>query len=136
MRSEHKNIQVWIAQWYHSKYVVSAEIREQNRLPDDKRHWYQPDVILRDNQGDIVFIIEVENDPVRKAIVGASVLADACIGAMRQRRKPIVIFVIYTKQGIRQIHNFNSKIKLVKPYCKHLKDIAVCSVQHFKQMKL
>lgn len=136
MRSQHRSIQSWIVRRYRNKYDVGAEIYAQNRLPDDERHWYQPDVVLRNRKGEIEYIIEVENDPMRKAIVGASVLADACIKQLRQRKKPTLLFVVYMKQGIRQIANFDQKIELVKPYCQSLKDITVQSVQDFKRLRL
>jgi hypothetical protein len=137
MRNEHRNIQAWIARRHRGKYHIEAEIHGQNRLPDRERHWYQPDVILRNRKGEIEYIIEVENDPMRKALVGASVLADACMKEIRQRKKPaLIFFVVYMEQGIKQIPNVDGKIALVKPYCRSLRDIRALSVQEFKRLKL
>ncbi len=136
MRGEHRSIQSWISSRYASIYNVEAEINAQNRLPDKIRHWYQPDVILRDRGGDIKYIIEVECDPVRKAIVGASVLADACLQEIGQKDKAKLLFVIYGEDGIKQIANFREKIRIAKPYCKHLEDIQVLSVEEFESLQL
>src|SRR5262245_52193920 len=99
MRSEHRDIQDWIKQRHGKVYRVSAEVDGKNYLPDRERHWYEPDVILRNASNEIVYIIEVDNDPVRKALVGASVLADACINELVQRTRPRLIFVVYTDIG-------------------------------------
>jgi hypothetical protein len=115
---------------------VAAEIKEQNKLPDAKRHWHQPDVILKNKGAEIEYIVEVENDPVRKTVVGASVLADACLRALKQKKKPQLYFVIYTQEGIKQIPNFREKIKIVKPYCRYLADIKALSVKEFKKLQL
>jgi len=136
MRNEHKDIQKWIFEKYSSKYEVLVEIHNQNKLPDKKRHWYQPDVILKDNKGEIKYIIEVENDPVRKAIVGASILADASVKELDQKTKPTLIFIIYLPDGIKQIHNFEDKLKIVRPYCDNLKEINVYSEEKFKNKDL
>lgn len=132
MRNEHKDIQKWIFEKYSSKYDVLTEIHKQNRLPDRKRHWYQPDVIMKNSKGEIEYIIEVENDPVRKAIVGASILADASIKEINQKTKPTLVFIIYLPDGIKQIHNFENKLIIVRPYCNNLKEINVYSEEEFK----
>jgi hypothetical protein len=136
MRKEHRNIQLWIKKHYGHKYKVAAEIDKQNYLPDQKLHWYQPDVILSDRQGQIKYIIEVENDPVRKALVGASILADYSIAKLGQQTKPRLIFIVYTKQGIRQIPNFIEKLNIAMRYITHLKKIEIYSTAHFKKLKL
>jgi len=136
MRSEHRNVQKWIVRRYQARYNVQVEIRAQNRLPDRQRHWYQPDAVIRTRRGKIKYIVEVENDPMRKAIVGASILADASIRALKQGMKPTLFFVVYNPKGIRQIHNFKEKVALVLPYCKHLGGIKVHSFSEFKGIKL
>lgn len=136
MRHEHRDIQSWIAQRYESRFKVAVEVTAQNRLPDHKSHWYQPDVILRGLKGQIRYIIEVENDPTRKSIVGACILADASIKALGQSVKPKLIFVVYSSEGIRQIANFVAKVEIVKPYCKCLGSINVHAVEDFKRLEL
>jgi hypothetical protein len=136
MRKEHKDIQHWIIDKYAKYFVVNAEVNGQNRLPNKELHWYQPDVLLKSKTGNIEFIIEVENDPTRKAIVGASILADATIKALNNILKPILMFVVYTKEGIHQIDNFKSKIDIVLPYCTNLKSIKVFAINEFKKTNL
>jgi len=135
MRDEHKRIQHWIKKAYAHCGAVSAEVDAQNRLPDRKRHWYQPDVVVRDRSGQIALIVEVENDPMRKVIVGASILADVSIAGTGQVKRPRLIFVVYMRQGIRQIPNFRDKANLALPYCKHLRSIEVVSEKEFKARK-
>ena len=137
MKKEHKTIQKWVKDKYSDRFCVKAEsVDGQNPLPDKKSHIYQPDVLLRKrNSKNITYIIEVENDPVRKALVGASVLADYCIKKM-QKVKPVLIFVIYSREGIKQIPNFKEKIKIAKKYCKNLKNIKIFTTSEFKKIKL
>ena len=136
MRTEHRDIQHWIKEHYGSKYKVEVEIDKRNYLPDRERHWYQPDVILRDGQGEIKYIIEVESDPVRKVLVGASILANHSIAELGQQTRPQLIFVVYSEQGIRQIPNFIEKLKIAKKYCTHLENIEICSKADFKELQL
>jgi len=137
MRKEHKNIQKWIKEKYSNKFDVAAEtIDGQNNLPNKKMHIYQPDVLLKSKKsGKIVYIVEVENDPMRKVLVGASILADYSVKLL-QNTKPTLIFVVYLEKGIRQIPNFIEKIKIVKKYCSNLKDIKIFSITDFKRLNL
>jgi hypothetical protein len=135
MRQEHKSIQEWIKRAYRSCGDVSAEVDAQNKLPDAGRHWYQPDVVIRDRNGEVAVIVEVENDPMRKVIVGAAILADASVAALAQKRKPRLVFVVYLRQGIKQIPNFRDKAKIAISYCTHLESIEVLSETEFKERK-
>ncbi len=136
MRTEHRDIQEWIKRKHGHKYHVAAEVDRQNYLPDKERHWYQPDVILRDGSNEIRYIIEIENDPVRKALVGASILADYSLRELQQENRPRLIFVVYTEQGIRQIPNFVEKLKIAKQYCTYLGEIEIYSEKEFKALHL
>jgi len=136
MRPEHREIQQWINRKCGHKYHVAVEIDRQNYLPDRERHWYQPDVILRDDNGEIRYIIEIENDPVRKALVGASILADYSMCELKQEARTRLIFVVYTEQGIKQIPNFKEKLAIAKQYCLHLGDIEIYSEKEFKTLQL
>lgn len=136
MREEHRRIQEWVKENYAQTYRVESEVDQQNHLPDRQRHWYQPDIVLRNGEGEIKYIIEVENDPVRKALVGACILADYSIAALGQRCKPALLFVVYTEQGIRQIPNFIDKLQIAKQYCPHLERIEIYSEADFKRLRL
>lgn len=133
MRKEHRQIQVEVKKRYKQKYDVFTEAEDgRNNLPNRESHVYQPDIVVKNkNSGKISYIIEVENDPMRKNLVGASVLADYSIGQLNENQKPILIFIVYTDKGIRQIHNFVEKLKIARKYCKNLKDIRMLSLQEF-----
>jgi len=137
LRNEHRSIQSAIKSALSEKgYIVEAEIDGTNYLPDKERHWYQPDVVVRDGKREIRYIVEVENDPTRKTLVGASILADYSIGETGQRRKPCLIFVVYSKEGIKQIHNFEEKLVIARTYCGHLEAIEVVAWGSFKPAEL
>ena len=134
MTEEHKKIQLWMKERYSKRYIVEAEIDKQNKLPDANRDWYRPDVVIKNSSEKIKYIIEVENDPTRKAIVGAVILADASLNALNQKGK--LYFVIYNSKGIRQIPNFKSKIEIAKKYCKSLHEVNIVSYSEFQKVDL
>ena len=136
MRTEHREIQAWIEKKYGPLYRVSAEVDKKNYLPYRERHWYQPDVILRDAIGGIRYIIEIESDPVRKALIGAAILADYSIDELKQTIRPRLIFVVYAEKGIKQIPNFIAKLEIAKKYCVHLGNIEIYSEVDFKKLQL
>ena len=132
MRTEHKQIQIEIKERYNQKYDVCIEVDKKNCLPDKKSHVYQPDTVVKKrNSNEIVFIIEVENDPMRKNLVGASILADYSVSQLKQIEKPTLIFIVYTNEGKKQFDNFNEKLKIAKKYCKNLKDIKLFHIDDF-----
>lgn len=136
MKQEHRDLQQWVKDRFASKYQVEAEIDGQIRLPDKERHWYQPDVVVRDSAGEIKYIIEVENDPMRKQLVGASILADASVKELNQKSKPKLIFVVYAEQGIKQMQNFKAKLEIAKQYCDYLEDVEIYSKDEFEELTL
>lgn len=138
MKEEHRKIQEQIKRRYSSKFQVAAEIDAQNRLPNKETHIYQPDVVLRDKNdtGTIRYIIEVENDPVRKALVGAAILADYAVGKCEQKSKPNLLFIVYSDKGIRQMNNFRAKLKIAKAYCRNIAEVEICSKNDFDEKKL
>ncbi len=138
MRQEHRDIQEWIKRKYADQFeVLAEEIDGQNCLPDRKNgHWYQPDVILRERTGkkEVRYIIEVENDPMRKVIAGACLLADCSLEKM-QRAKAKLIFIVYSKDGKQQIENFRNKVNFVQHRLPHLSSISVLTEDEFKRGK-
>lgn len=138
MKGEHKKIQESIKRRFSNRFVVKCEaIDGKNYLPNKESCVYQPDVIIKSKfSDDILYIIEVECDPVRKVLVGASILADYSISQMKVKTKPVLIFIIYTKKGIKQIHNFKERIKIAKQYCKHIKEIMIFTKEEFKKYEL
>ena len=136
MLKEHKTIQEWIKDTYNSHYIVKAEIDKQNVLPSKEYRVYQPDVVIYNRKGDIEYIIEIENDPVRKALIGAAVLADHSIFLLKQKKKPKLLFVVYSINGIRQMHNFKEKLVIARRYCSNLKDIEIVTEEEFRILQL
>jgi hypothetical protein len=134
MREGHKNVQNWIKTKYSGKYIIETEVEKQNKLPDTARRWYQPDVIMKNKKGVIKYIIEVEGDPTRKAIIGASILADASLRVLNETAR--LYFVIYHPDGVRQIQNFRAKAEIVKQYCRNIDEIKVISFEEFKDINL
>jgi hypothetical protein len=131
MKQEHKNVQCWIKKTYSGKYIIEAEVDEQNKLPDAARQWYQPDVIMRNKNGGIKYIIEVASKPTQKAIVGASILADASLKALNETAR--LYFVICHQDGIRRIQNYQVRAKIAKQYCRNIEEIKVMSFEEFKK---
>ena len=138
MRKEHIEIQKSTKRRFSNRFFIKCEaIYGKNYLPNEKSRIYQPDVIIKNKiSNEILYIIEVECDPVRKALVGAAVLADYSINQMKVKTKPVLIYIIYTEEGIKQIHNFKERIRVAKEYCKHLKDILIFTEKEFKKYKL
>jgi len=138
VKKEHKAIQESIKRKYSDKFIINCEaIDGKNYLPNKESCAYQPDVVIKSKiPDDILYIIEVECDPVRKVLVGASVLADYSISQMKLKTKPVVIFIVYTEQGIKQIHNFKERIKIAKQYCKNIKEIMILSDKEFEKYSL
>jgi len=77
-----------------------------NNLPSGSKRneaIYRPDLLVKDSGGQIVRIVEVETSDAGKAVVGAAVLADVCMGIEmengRQKRKPTLVFIFYLKSA-------------------------------------
>jgi len=137
MLPAHRDIQEWIEKKYSVRFRALSEGKgRMNFLPDKDRHWYQPDVILRSlsDPNDIRCIIEVENDPMRKAIVGACLLADCSLEQMQDATAGL-IFIIYSENGKKQIKNFKDKVEIIRSRCPHLSSIEVVTDEDFKQGK-
>ena len=98
---------------------------------------YLPDMIFRDKRtGKIVYIIEVETDPVRKALVGACIMADYCIGIDQAdgNPKPKLIFVI-GKKGEGALQNFRDRIPIMKSHISYLdKEIIIDTEERLLQL--
>jgi len=134
MKPEHlEEIPQFIRDKYGAQFKVLAG--KTNYLPDRTRHWYQPDVILKSlsDPHDIRYIIEIECDPVRKALAGACILADCSIEVM-QTAKAGLIFIVYSPEGKRRFKDFVKRVEILKPRCPHL-SIQVVRDEDFKEGK-
>ena len=56
---------------------------------------YRPDIIVRNSDGEIVWLVEVETSEGGKAVAGAAILADITMQKMSVRNKPKLMFVFY-----------------------------------------
>lgn len=60
---------------------------------------YRPDILVKDEDGQIAWIVEVETSDAGKAVAGAAILADICMEiektGPKQRKNPKLLFVFY-----------------------------------------
>jgi len=130
MTKKHKNLQRKIKECYREGYEVLSE----KYLPNGSKHWYRPDVILRNKKdNEIAHIYEIEGDPVRKALAGAIILADCCLAELNQKSKPILTFVVYAEKGKQQIGDFKKRVSILKKRCQCLRKINVKDEKELRQ---
>jgi hypothetical protein len=109
---------------FEKRYDLKTTVGGNNtQLKIDGRDSYNPDILFRDKKaGKITHIIEVETDPVRKALVGAAITADYCM--KKEGAKPHLLFLI-GKDGESQLDNFKAREKIIKSYLKNIKSVKV-----------
>jgi len=77
----------------------SAQTHGNNLPPGAGREGsiYRPDIIVRNTDGEIVWLVEVESGSGEggKAMAGAALLADVCMERMNVRGKPKLLFVFH-----------------------------------------
>jgi hypothetical protein len=71
---------------------------------------------------------------VRKAIVGACLLADCSVEEMQDAAAGL-IFIIYSEKGNEQIDDFKNKVEIIRDRCPHLSSIQIVTDEEFKQGK-
>jgi hypothetical protein len=101
-----------------------------NNLPTGSRRSqviYRPDILVRDEDGQIAWIVEVETSDAGKAVAGTAILADICMGMekteSKQRENPRLLFVFYNpsanlelaKKRLKPLENRIKNVKIVKP---------------------
>lgn len=139
MSTDHKGLQHWMKESYQGTYDVSAEATDgRNHLPNRPASCYEPDVIIRDQHGEIRFVVEVEASGtiVRKSVVGAAILADYSIGVLPQNTKPTLYFVVCSDQAKKCIGRIRDRIRIARQYCANLADIVVCTDTEFMHLRL
>ncbi|MFQ6040706.1 MAG: hypothetical protein ACE5PV_07610 [Candidatus Poribacteria bacterium] len=91
--------------------------------------------LLKDCNGKIIYIIEVEagkkTEPGRKSVVGATILADYCIGLFNQDTKPCLFFIVN-----KAIEHIKKRLEIAKRYCSNLKQVEVYLWDNFQQLTL
>lgn len=132
-----EDIQEWIKNRYDNKYHVLAEkIHGRNYLPDKGRNLYRPDILLKDYNGNINYIIEAEIGPTtaagRKSVVGATILADYCIGILNQEIKPYLFFIV----AVKDFNSIKTRVDIAKSYCSNLNQVEVYLWDNFQQLTL
>ena len=131
---EHEEAVLEISESFKDSYKVSTR---RNNLPRPLRDEavYRPDIIVRDNETkEIMYIIEVEtSDKSGKSIVGATILADYCVGVESPKTKPTLIFVFLGRNP--SIHLASKRIERITTYLKHIRKPLVFSYSDFISSK-
>ncbi len=132
--TKHKDAQNELAEKFRKKLgdedKVSTKgnnlpISPQKGKPTRKEAVYRPDIIVRDNEENIRYIVEVEtSDRGGKTVAGAAILADYCIDKHMQssNNKPQLLFVIL--EG--NLELAKKRISAIENWIRHLK-IEVCT---------
>lgn len=82
--------------------------------------FYIPDIVLRNQKGDIIrAIIEIEKCS-RKHVVGGVITADYCMGL---RNENPVIFILSLEEKNKK--DYRNRIKMLKTYVRNLQDVII-----------
>jgi hypothetical protein len=88
---------------------------------------YRPDILVKDEDGQIAWILEVETSNAGKAVAGAAILADICMEmeetGPKQRENPKLLFVFYNpsanlelaRKRLKPLENRIKNVKIVEP---------------------
>jgi len=83
---------------YHTQVKGNNLPRKLPRGRKREESIYRPDLlVMKEKDGPIHYIVEVETSQPGKAVVGAAVLADACVDSdpNQQEAKPTLLFIFY-----------------------------------------
>lgn len=81
---------------------------------------YEPDVVIKVN-GKITHIVEVETDPVRKALVGGAYTAAYLIDKHFKDLKPKLYFAIGEKdKEYRQLKKQQARLRVINRWCENI----------------
>jgi hypothetical protein len=131
--SDHNNVVAGISAAYEKKgFRVQSR---GNNLPQGSNRneaIYRPDLVVRNPAShQIVHIVEVETGDAGKAVVGAAVLADICMGIEiekgRQQKKPTLIFVFYEQSANLQLGKKRLTQLARQNRIRHLADVLIRS---------
>jgi len=93
---------------------------------------YEPDIVVKVN-GKITHIIEVETDPVRKALVGGACTAAYFIDKNLKRGEIKLYFAIGKKdEEYKQLKNLQARLRVINRWCKDI----FCDVKIDKYAKV
>jgi len=122
--SDHETVVKRLAREFESKgYQVQTR---ENNLPSGAGRdgaIYRPDIIVRNSDGQIAWLVEVETSEGGKAVVGAAVLADICMRKMNVTNRPKLLFVFYrpesnlrlARKRLQEIKERVSAVELMAP---------------------
>jgi hypothetical protein len=85
---------------------------------------YRPDILVKDEDDEIVWIVEVETGDAGKAVAGAAILADIYMEMEKtvptQRNNPKLLFVFYNPSA-----NLKLAWKRIEPLEKRIKHVKI-----------
>ena len=111
-------------------------ISKKSDLPDvfkEDTFSYEPDVVILVD-GKITHIIEVETDPVRKALVGGACTCAYFVKKTLSNYKPKLYYAIGDK-GSKYLYNFQARKKILEEFFKmYFSDIQIDSLQQILEL--
>ena len=112
--SDHNDVVARLVKQFEKK-GFKVQTRNNNLPSSAKRDEsiYRPDLIIRNRDDQIIYLVEVETSEGGKAVVGAAILADICMKKMGVNNKPKLLFVFYKPE---------SNLKLAEKRLKELKN--------------
>lgn len=111
-------------------------ISKKSELPKEFKEngfFYEPDVVILVNEK-ITHIIEVETNPVRKALVGGACTCAYFVKKNLSNVKPKLYFAIGDK-GLNQLHSFQARKKILEEFFKiYFSDMHIDSQQQILEL--
>ena len=121
----HKETVQEIVKKLGTKYLLKYPFN----LPVQKREkaLYQPDIVVFDTNMEVKYIIEVQTRNVRKSIAGATILAEICLGIMKQDSRPTLFFVVEDDSEERELKKLRFRIDKIRESLKnpHLQKVQI-----------
>jgi len=111
-------------------------ISKKSELPNvfkEEAFFYEPDVVILVDKK-ITHVVEVETDPVRKALVGGACTCAYFVKKNLSNVKPKLYFAIGDK-GLNQLHRFQARKKILEDFFKmYFSDIQIDSQQQILEL--
>lgn len=125
--SDHDDVVARVARAYEKKgFQVQSK---GNNLPQGSKRTeaiYRPDLLVRGRiTGQILWIVEVETSDAGKAVVGAAVLADICMGIEGQQERPTRVLIFYRPSANLDLAKKRLSQLRQQGRIKHLADILI-----------
>jgi len=111
------------------KLRMTYSLKYPFNLPEQKREkaLYQPDIVVFDTNMEVKYIVEVQTRNVRKSIAGATILAEICLGIMKQDSRPTLFFVVKDDSEERELKKLVFRIDKIRESLKnpHLQKVQI-----------